>query len=200
MIGFLKGKVEQVGEDYVLIDVGGVGYKVNISTSTAAALPNKGNEVTVYTHLSVREDDMSLFGFLNQDSLEFFKLLITVSGVGPKGALGLLGVLGPDELKYAIMSGDAKSISRAPGIGSRIAQRIILDLKSKVSDIALKGAVKEADVAHSEAGFGIRDQAVEALTALGYSATESYKAVSAVELRDDMDVNELLKLSLKNML
>ena len=204
MIGFLKGTVEFVTEDALLMDVGGVGFELKISTSTASALPSAGSPVTMYTHLAVKEDDMTLYGFLRREELELFKILITVSGVGPKSAQGILGVLTPDDLRFAIMSGDAKSISRAPGVGSRTAQRIILDLKAKIADMDISALDKAAGalegVSTAGAAQNMRDEAVEALTALGYSATEAYKAVKAADNGEFSDAQALLKEALKRML
>ena len=186
------------------MDVGGVGFEVRISTSTASALPAVGSLITVFTHLAVKEDDMTLYGFLRREELELFKILITVSGVGPKSAQGILGVLTPDDLRFAIMSGDAKSISRAPGVGSRTAQRIILDLKAKIADMDISALDKAAGALEGVSPAGeaqsLRDDTVEALTALGYSATEAYKAVKAADNGEFKDPNALLKEALKRML
>lgn len=204
MIGFLKGNIEFVTEDTLLLDVSGVGFELKISTSTASALPATGSFVHIYTYLAVKEDDMTLYGFLKREELELFKVLITVSGVGPKSAQGILGVLTPDDLRFAIMSGDAKSISRAPGVGSRTAQRIILDLKAKIADMDIAALDKAAGALDGISPAGqaqdIRDEAVEALTALGYSATEAYKAVKNADNGEFADANALLKEALKLML
>ena len=133
MIAFVRGEIENISEDHAVIDVGGIGYNVRISPGTAGRLPGIGKEVKLYTYTCVREDAFWLYGFLSRDELELFKLLITVNGIGPKGGLAILSVLSADDLRFAIISGDAKAIARAPGIGAKTAGRVILDLKDKIS-------------------------------------------------------------------
>ena len=129
MIAYVKGTVEDISEDNAVVDIGGIGVNVRISADTAARLPGIGEKVKLYTYTSVREDAMQLFGFLARNDLEIFKKCITVSGIGPKGALAILSVLDADSLRFAIMSGDVKAITKAPGIGTRTAERLILELK-----------------------------------------------------------------------
>ena len=135
MIAFLSGTLEYLSGDLAVIDVGGVGYEVNVSAEVSGNLSSigTGNIVKLYTYMYVREGQVALYGFLSRGDLALFKLLITVSGVGPKGGLSLLSVLSADDLRFAIMTGDAKMISRAPGIGKKTAERLILDLKDRVS-------------------------------------------------------------------
>ena len=133
MIAFVKGFIEDISEENVVIDTGNIGYNLKISTGTAARLPGIGAEVKLYTYTCVREDSFSLFGFLSRDDLEIFKKLITVNGIGPKGGLAILSVMTADSLRFAIMSGDAVGIAKAPGIGKKTAERVILDLKDKIS-------------------------------------------------------------------
>ena len=144
---------------------------------------------------------MILYGFLSKDDLEIFKLLITVSGIGPKGGLAILSTLSADDLRFAILSGDSKAISQAPGIGAKTAQRVILDLKDKLSleDAFEKKLENQASGAAVSMNSAVKNDAVMALNALGYSSTESLKAVSKVDITDDMDVEDVLKLALKNM-
>lgn len=144
---------------------------------------------------------MILYGFLSKDDLEIFKLLITVSGIGPKGGLAILSTLPADDLRFAILSGDSKAISKAPGIGAKTAQRVILDLKDKLSleDAFEKKLENQASGAAVSMNSSVKNDAVMALNALGYSSTESLKAVSKVDITEDMDVEDVLKLALKNM-
>lgn len=142
---------------------------------------------------------MILYGFLTREDLEIFKMLITVSGIGPKGGLAILSALDADDLRFAILSGDAKTISKAPGIGTKTAQRVILELKDKLSLEDAFEKKKEHTMAPVSAGSQIKNDAVLVLTALGYSSAESLKAVSKVEITEDMDVEELLKAALKQM-
>lgn len=199
MIGFVQGKVDAISEDNVVIDTGGIGYNVRISAKTAQELPGIGQEVRLYTYTSVREDGISLFGFLSRDSLDIFKKIITVNGIGPKGGLAVLSVMSADELKFAIISGNAQAITKAPGIGKKTAERVILDLKDKIS---LEDTQIQKEIS-SYAGLPqtgkAQNEAVEALTALGYSATDALHAVRQIEHAEEMDVEAILKLALKNM-
>lgn len=201
MIAFVRGEIENISEDHAVIDVGGIGYNVRISPGTAGRLPGIGKAVKLYTYTCVREDAFWLYGFLSRDELELFKLLITVNGIGPKGGLAILSVLSADDLRFAIISGDAKAIARAPGIGAKTAGRVILDLKDKIS-IEDTSVQKEMNAYRDDLetdGKNARSEAVEALTALGYSPAEALKAVKKAVPGEDMDVETILKLALKNM-
>ncbi len=205
MIAYVKGTIDDIAEDNAVVDVGGVGFNIRISADTASRLPGVGKEVKLYTYTNVREDAFQLYGFLKRSDLDIFKKLITVNGIGPKGGLAILSVMDADELRYAIMSGDSKAISRAPGIGAKTAQRVILDLKDKISiddgmidrEIAANAALgaqnpQAADTAQKR-------EAIEALVALGYGRSESAKAVSAIEGIEEMDSGAILKAALKKM-
>lgn len=182
--------------DLIVVEAGQVGLGIRVPLSVLEVLPVVGEEVKLYTYLQVREDDLSLYGFLNRKDLEMFKQLITVNGIGPKVALGILSALRPDELRLAILTGDAKAITKAPGVGQKTAQRMILDLKDKVSaeDILsdVTGA-KEPELITNRAA----KEAIEALVALGYTNFEASKAVKQVEMIEDMDAERVLKASLK---
>ncbi|MBR5406474.1 MAG: Holliday junction branch migration protein RuvA [Lachnospiraceae bacterium] len=196
MIGFLKGTVEAIYEDRVMIDVNGIGFNVSMPSSQLEMLDSPGNDVKVYTYLAVREDAMQLFGFITSDCLELFKLLIQVNGIGPKGALALLSSMSTEDLRYAIISGDSKTISKAPGIGAKTAQRIIIDLKDKVSvrdmlNVYSTGNSSQADTMLDTA----RSEAIEALTALGYSSSEALRAVKESGAPNDADVETIIKLA-----
>lgn len=202
MIAFVRGIVEDLTEENVVVDVGGIGYNVKISAGTAALLPGVGQEVKLYTYTSVREDAFQLFGFLTRDELYIFKLLITVNGIGPKGGLSVLSVMGADDIRFAVISGDAKMIAKAPGIGKKTAERVILDLKDKISledTLIHKGEEgnRESEMIPKENPAG--NEAVEALVALGYSPADALKAVKAVTISDEMDTESILKQALKNM-
>lgn len=183
--------------DMVVVEAGPVGLGIHVPLSVLEVLPAVGEDVKLYTYLQVREDDLSLFGFLNHMDLQMFKQLISVNGIGPKAALGILSALRPDDLRLAILTGDVKALSRAPGVGQKTAQRIILDLKDKVSaENMLTGAGGEDDKTLSLAGEASKE-AVEALVALGYSNFEASKAVKQVKVTEDMDAETVLKASLK---
>ncbi len=200
MIGYLRGEVAGIYEEQIVLDVNGVGYNIKMSGSTIACIQGLGEELKVYTYLAVREDAMLLYGFLTKDDLDFFKLLIQVNGIGPKGALAILSVMTTDDLRFAILSADSKTISKAPGIGAKTAQRLIIDLKDKVS---LEDAFEERRANTKEninrASSDAKNEAVEALTALGYSATDALRAVKSVDVSEDSDVEDILKLALKNI-
>ncbi len=202
MIAYVKGKVEDIAEDNVVIEVGGIGYNVKISADTAARLPGTGEMAKLYTYTNVREDAIQLFGFLTKSDLEIFRKCITVSGIGPKGALAILSVLDADSLRFAIMSGDVKAISRAPGIGPRTAERLILELKDKIriDDTLIDKEIESLRGKGGEAaGSSQKKEAVEALVSLGYGQAEAAKAVSAIEGIEAMDSGDVLKAALKNL-
>ena len=164
-------------------------------------LPGINEEIKLYTYTCVREDMFSLYGFLTRDDLEIFKKLITVNGIGPKGGLAILSVMSADDLRFAIMAGDAATISKAPGIGKKTAERVILDLRDKISveDTLIHREMQPVQIGSSSDNNHAKNEAVEALTALGYSATDALHAVKNVHIDENMDVETILKLALKNM-
>lgn len=206
MIAYIKGRLEAVEpeEGIVVLESGGIGYQILISGRDLDLLPSVGEEMRLYTYLQVREDAFVLYGFFTREDKRLFQLLIGVSGIGPKGALGVLTALSADDLRFAVLSDDAKSISKAPGIGLKTAQKLILELKDKLSlqeafEARLAGAkAREAAPAASEL-TEVRSEAVEALTALGYSASDALRAVRRIEAPEGMSVEALLKAALKQM-
>ena len=201
MIAFVKGQLEDISEENAVIDVGNMGVNVKISARTASLLPGMGKTVKLFTYTLVREDTFNLYGFLTRDDLDIFKKLITVNGIGPKGGLAILSVLSADELRFAVLSGDSAAIARAPGVGKKTAERVILDLKDKISledTLIHKEMQASKDEAASVDGRA-RTEAVEALTALGYSSSEALRAVKSVPEGESMDVETLLKQALKNL-
>ena len=200
MISYVRGELAAVEADKAIIDVGGVGYGVCMSGQTLSMLPQPGNEVKIYTYLNVKEDAMQLFGFLTKDDLEIFKLVIGVSGIGPKGGLNILSCMSPDELRFAIMSGDAKAISAAPGIGKKTAEKLILELRDKVDiEDVLNNAAHGGDADRLQAGeaeSSMQAEAVQALVALGYGNAESLRAVKKTS-PDCQTVEDILKEALK---
>ena len=200
MFAYVNGFLEDATVDNAVIDVNGFGINVRISADTASRLPGIGEEVRLYTYTYVKEDAFLLYGFLSRSDLEMFKLCITVSGIGPKGALAILSVMDADSLRFAIMSGDAKAISRAPGVGARTAQRLILELKDKLSlEDAFEQKLAKNDNPVQNKAKGAKNEAIEALVALGYSSSEALKALNGIEITDDTDVEDILKAALKNM-
>nr|WP_077610623.1 Holliday junction branch migration protein RuvA [Clostridium sp. Marseille-P2415] len=200
MISFVKGPLAEIFEDTVVIESGNLGFEVHVPVSVLQKLPGIGMETKLYTYFQVREDAMCLYGFLNRQDLQMFKQLISVNGIGPKGALGVLSALEPDDLRMAIVSGDSRAISKAPGIGAKTAQRIILDLKDKIdmADVLPPRFVSEGD-GGKPLSDGVAGEAVDALTALGYSASEAGRAVRQVEMTESMTVEDVLKASLKHL-
>lgn len=205
MIAFIKGTVDQINDDSVIIENNGIGYHIFTTTSVLTSL-RTGSEVKLYTYLNVREDAMNLFGFLKTDDLRVFKLLITVSGIGPKAGLAILSVMTGIDLRYAIMAGDSKAISKAPGVGSKTAQKVILELKDKLKfeDVLLtedgtSAIVDNPNSSDMANNADIVNEAVMALAALGYSQTDAMRAVHKCEIGSDTTVEELLKAALKHM-
>jgi Holliday junction DNA helicase RuvA len=203
---YVNGILENLEEGNAVIDVNGIGYNVNISGSTMDRMPGIGEMVKLYTYTNVKEDAFTLFGFLSRDELNLFKMLITVNGIGPKGGLSILSVMTPDDLRFAIMAGDSKSLAKAPGIGKKTAERIALELrdKLKVSEDELLGggSTVSGDSITSEGENSARDEAVAALVALGYNSADAMKAVRKVLASDKAageDTEKLLKLALKEM-
>lgn len=200
MYSYIRGALAEVEFDHVVIDVNGIGYNVYIPTNCFEYLPGLGEDCKIHTYLYVREDAMMLYGFLTKDDLDLFKQLITVSGIGPKGAIGILSALSADDLRFAILAGDSKAISKAPGIGAKTAQRVILELKDKMSlEDAFEKKLDTEKVMQVSSNNQVKNDAVMALNALGYSSSESLKAVSKVEITPEMDVEDVLKQALKHM-
>lgn len=187
----------------IVVDNHGIGYNIRVPATLLQRLPAAGEEVMVYTYTYVREDAIGLFGFSTPDELEIFRLLITVSGIGPKGGLAILSTMNTDELRYAVLMDDAKAIAKSPGIGAKTAGKLILELKDKLdvknaifqglAGVAEGGEVQAADTSYTAA----MDDAVQALEALGYSSKEARGAVIRVPDAAEKTVEELLKLSLK---
>lgn len=199
MISYIKGELVALSENQAVIENNGMGFLVNIPGAASFGSVEIGMGVKVYTYMNVREDDISLFGFISQDDLEMFKMLISVSGIGPKNALAILSVLNASDLRVAIVSGDAKAISNAPGVGKKSAERVILELKDKIDIEGILGGGNEesvfvtgADVKSS--AFG---EVVEALVSMGASDSEAFKAAKAVPEADKLSVDEFLKAALK---
>ncbi len=202
MISYIRGTLAEKNEDSAVVEAHGVGYQIFVPVPVLSELPPLGESVKIYTYFSVREDGMSLFGFLSRQDLAMFKQLIGVNGIGPKSALGILSALRPDVLRMAVASGDAKTISRAPGVGPKTAQRIILDLKDKIrpEDVLAGGLEESLAVPEEISGVGqAGKEAVEALTALGYSAAEAAGAVKKVKITEEMTAEDVLKEALRHL-
>ncbi|MFP4698712.1 MAG: Holliday junction branch migration protein RuvA [Eubacteriales bacterium] len=199
MFAFIKGKLETVIDDIIIIETNNIGYEIRVPLSVIPQLPSIGEDMKIHTYLYVREDAMLLYGFLTRDDLSIFKLVLTVSGIGPKGALGILSTVTPDELRFAIIAEDVKTISKAPGIGKKTAQKLILELKDKLD---LKDTVsQESDsvALSTNTSSDIKSEAIQALTALGYSSTEAVQAVRKVDINEQTTVEDIIKIALKSL-
>lgn len=199
MIAYLVGTVAEVSEDNIVVELNGMGFNVRVPYGYGFKV---GSEIKVHTYTYVKEDAFQLFGFETKDQLELFKKLITVNGIGPKGALAILSVMSANDLRFAIYSQDASAIAKAPGIGKKTAERVILDLKDKIKleDVtALPGAGEEENGLIADNFEAARKEAIDALAALGYGISEAAKAVSKVAVTEESTTEEILKMALKNL-
>jgi Holliday junction DNA helicase RuvA len=195
MIAYVKGTLSYTHDNSAVIDVGGVGYLVHISTSTLARLPARGTAVQLFTHLNVTENAQSLHGFLSQEELRLFTQLIGVSGIGPKVAAAILGAISPSDILMAIAAEDATALAKAPGVGKKTAQRIVLELRDKVGG---GSPWSHAEFSNAPAAASPKQDALDALAALGYGRAEAMQAV--LETADDgMPADTIIKLSLKKL-
>lgn len=200
MIGFVKGTLAEKGAGYVIIEAGGIGYEIHVPANSGAYLSSEGEEVKVYTMMSVREDDVSLYGFSRRGELDAFKKLISVNGVGAKAGISILSAFTLEQLQEAIAFEDAKALTKANGIGKKIAERIVLELKDKFTvpgvDVPAEGVpVPEGGTA---AGGG-RAEAVAALISLGYTRGEATSALAHVK-ENDLSAEAYIKAALKNLI
>lgn len=196
MIEFLQGELITTGVNYIVLKVGGIGYRLQVPASSLHKLPDLQSEVIMYTYLYIREDELSLYGFLDIKEREFFITLLQVSGIGPKLALNILSRINVDELKRAIVTGDAEPLIGIPGVGKKTAQRIILELKDKLG----KEQIIEQTFAPNVKD-NIRSQTVSALLALGYTLIEAENAVPVLDSlsQKNLSVEQLLRIALKNL-
>ena len=203
MIASVKGKLEGVTADSVIIDVNGLGVEVIVPSSVINRLPRPNEDVKLHTYMQVREDAMQLYGFLEKEDLDFFKLLITVNGIGPKAAIAILSSMSTDVLTFAILSEDIKTIEKAQGIGAKTAKKLVLELKDKVGVINAKAVELRSDSSSDISltiGSAIKEEASQVLEALGYSRTEAMKAITAIEITEEMTSEDLVKSALKNLM
>ncbi len=198
MYAYIKGEIIDISEDNLVLECNNIGYNIRIPLSVAQRLPGIGATVKIYTYTSVREDAFNLFGFLSKDDLEIYKKLIAVNGIGSKGALSILSAMSADDLRFAILSGDAAAIAKAQGIGKKSAERIILELRDKVQfTVSAATDLEVLTSSDTTAETNAKNEAIEALTSLGYSPSDALRAVRQVELTEDMDAGTILKQALK---
>ena len=192
MISFIKGYVAETTENSVILETDSIGYEIFMTGTAIEETSRMQDKIKIYTYFHVREDTMQLYGFLSRDDLEMFRLLLNVNGIGPKAAMGVLAAITADELRFAVLSDDVKTISRAPGIGKKTAQKLILELK-KLDHQEENLSLADTSLRDS------RQEAVEALTALGYSSTNALRAVRQVSEETGEDVEAILKAALKQL-
>lgn len=195
MYAYIKGTLEEKAKDSIVIEVSGIGYKIYISEHTMSKLPELGETVKVYTHYYVREDNISLYGFLSNEELKMFELLLQVSGIGAKTAIAMLSNITPSQFAIAIISNDIKTLTKIPGIGNKSAQRIVLELKDKLKTedaITKNEEIIEENAINSESA----DEALQALQILGYNKSEITKVFDKADIKG-MSTEEIIKVALK---
>lgn len=201
MISYIRGTLEDIQENYIVVDCRGIGYQIFISGKFLEKLPTRGETIKVHTYMNIREDEISLYGFRSKQELDVFKILLGISGVGPKVAISVLTALSVQELHLAVASGDVKAITKANGIGTKGAQRIILELKDKldISDM-LDAAYEDSMKSFVPISSDVTGDVILALTSLGYSNSDALLAIRKVENASEMDSEQLLKAALKKMI
>lgn len=206
MIAYIKGTFAEADGNAVMLETaGGIAYEVAVMPSDLDRLPAQGEELKLYTYLQVKEDGVALYGFLSKADLTIFKLLITVSGIGPKLGLGILSSIGAKELQAAVIAEDADRLATAPGIGKKTAGRLVIELKDKLLALATEFAeefverASEMKASETEEARKLRENALQVLVALGYAEKEATRAVKEVEITDGMTDDEMVRLSLRQM-
>lgn len=205
MIAFVEGTIVKKTINTVIMGTAaGIGYEIFVPATDLARLPAAGSSALLHTYLQVKEDGVALFGFLTEEALQIFKLLITVNGIGPKGALGILSGISLDDLRFAVLAEDVKTISKIPGIGAKTAGKLVLELKDKfkAEDLLEAKRIHAEDViggTSEETANGLREEAAQALATLGISMTEAMKVLKKIEITETTTVEELLKQGLKQL-
>lgn len=197
MIYSLTGELTYIGDQFLVVECGGVGFKCFTSVATAANAGRIGDQIRLYTYLSVKEDALDLYGFKTENELRAFKLLISVSGVGPKAAASILSEMSADKLSLAVAAGDTKAITRANGVGKKIAERIVLELKDKMAGVTLSSSESSVSAAASVAEDSPAGEAVAALVALGFSKSDAAAAVGAMD--SSLPADEMIRQGLRQL-
>lgn len=196
MISYISGTLTEIESGFIVVEAGGIGYGINVPVTMPARLPGIGSSVKVYTYFHVTDDSMKLFGFYSEDERALFKMLISVSGVGPKVGIAILSTLTPDEIRLAILSDDEKALARAQGLGAKTAKKIILELKDKFAkDIEGGSSVTSNGGAFSSN----REDAIAAMVALGISSSDAFSAITKIGDVSEMTTEEILALALKKL-
>jgi len=197
MYAYIYGEIIEKEPENLVIECNHIGYNIHIAPGMLAKFPPVGQMTRVYTYTSVREDAFWLYGFTTKDELSLFKLLITVSGIGPKAAMGILSVMDVDTIRLAVISQDAKMIAKAPGVGAKSASRIVLELKDKIKPEDVIG--KPVDEDESSIVGTIRQEATEALVTLGYTVSDAYKVLQKLDINEDTRVEDVIKMALRHI-
>lgn len=201
MYSYIKGILTEIAPNEIVVENHGIGYAIFVPGQMLECLPPIGDEVKIYTYYYVREDAILLYGFFTKEDVNIFKMLIGVGGIGPKGALAILSVMTTDELRFAILGDDARAIAKAPGIGAKTAQKVILELKDKISlaDTFEQKLANQVEDASKNPVTGLKNEAILALTSLGYTQSEALGALRQMEITEDSKVEDILKEALKQM-
>lgn len=197
MYAYIYGQIVEKEPENLIVEANQIGYNIHIAPGMVSRFPEVGQMAKIYTYTSVREDAFWLYGFTSKDELNLFKLLITVSGIGPKGAMGVLSVMDVDTLRLAILSQDVKMIAKAPGVGAKSASRIVLELKDKVKPGDVIGSSTQSE--DSSAAAIVRQEAGEALVALGYTVSDAYRVLQQIEITEENTVEDVIKAALRRM-
>lgn len=197
MYAYIYGQIVEKEPENLIVEANQIGYNIHIAPGMVSRFPEAGQMAKIYTYTSVREDAFWLYGFTSIDELNLFKLLITVSGIGPKGAMGVLSVMDVDTLRLAILSQDVKMIAKAPGVGAKSASRIVLELKDKVKPEDVIGSSTQSE--DSSAAAIVRQEAGEALVALGYTVSDAYRVLQQIEITEENTVEDVIKAALRRM-
>lgn len=202
MISYLIGHVSLIRENFAVLEVNQIGYQVFLSARDLAKLPSQKEKIKIFTYLYLKEDLLQLYGFLDSEDLALFQLLINVSGIGPKAGIAVLSALSADDIRFAILSEDVSTITKVPGIGKKTAQRLILDLKDKISleDAFEKKLQKETEQKEEKKkNQEAVEEAILALTALGYSNSDALRAVRRLEIKEEWNTEDVIREALKTM-
>lgn len=200
MIAYISGALVSAGENYIVIDNHGMGYRIFVSGKFLEHIPAYGTQIKIYTHMYIREDELTLYGFHSEEELSVFRILIGISGVGPKVAMAILTALTVQELQLAVISEDAKTISKANGVGTKGASRIILELKDKLKMEDMMDAAYEQSIVQDTQDLNAARDAILALVNLGYSNSEAALAVKKIGDTSQMDIESILKAALKKLI
>lgn len=200
MIAYISGALVSAGENYIVIDNHGMGYRIFVSGKFLEHIPAYGTQIKIYTHMYIREDELTLYGFHSEEELSVFRILIGISGVGPKVAMAIFTALTIQELQLAVISEDAKTISKANGVGAKGASRIILELKDKLKMEDMMDAAYEQSIVQDTQDLNAARDAILALVNLGYSNSEAALAVKKIGDTSQMDIESILKAALKKLI